>query len=112
VSQGGTAIVGTAFHTARRRRRVAAMRIAVALLVVAGCSKSLAEETKSKAESFRSRICKCEKGDQACVDKVEAEHRPWSAELDQKLDGKVTQEEYYAISMVEEAYRACLDERR
>jgi hypothetical protein len=88
------------------------MRIAVALLVLAGCSKSLAEETKSKAESFRSRICKCDQGDTACVDKVEAEHGPWSAELDKTLNGKVTQEEYYAIQMVEEAYRVCLDEKR
>jgi hypothetical protein len=84
----------------------------VLLLLAAGCSKSLAEETQSKAESFKSKICACEKGDTACIEKVEAEHKPWSAELDQKLNGKVTQEEYYAITSVEDAYWACLAERQ
>ncbi len=82
------------------------------LAVAAGCgSKGLAEETKSKAESFKGKACGC-KGDAACLDKVAAEHDPWAKDLDQRLNGKVTQEQYYAIERVEEAYRTCAAERK
>lgn len=86
--------------------------IAALVLGVAACSKSLAEDTKSKAASFKARACACAVGDNACLDKVDAEHEPWSAGLDQRLDGKVTQEEHDAIESVESAYRVCVADRR